>query len=250
MKTRTVRLRRNHPSVLSLALALMFTMFFVYIASLPAVPRADADAAAARPDSAAELRMEGMDIAFACTGRYENLLEARVQAARCAQHGGAGLILADGDRFAVVSEALPPDEAPEGSILRSCGGLTLKTSGPAGDIAALSDMLSFLRSQASETGALAEALENGNTDANAVCALLDIYRSRGQRALSALQAAEGPDPVIVRLVSAGEKALQNIESAAKSPSAGSLRLLHAAACAEWVDMIEIFIGKEAQKAEA
>ena len=250
MNPRTIRLRRSHPSALSLALALMLTMFIVYMASLPAVPRADADAAAARPDGAAEMRMEGLDIAFACAGRYENLLEARVQAARCAQDGGAGLILADGNRFAVVSEALPPDEAPEGSILRSCGGLTLKTSGPAGDIAALSDMLSFLRFQASETGALAEALENGNTDANAVCALLDIYRSRGQRALSALQAAEGPDPVVARMVSAGEKALQNIESAAKSPSAGSLRLLHAAACAEWVDMIDDFTQNTAKNTGA
>lgn len=249
MNPRTVRLRRSRPSALSLALALMLTMFFVYMASLSAVPTEAADAAV-QPNSTAELRMEGMDIAFVCAGRYENLLEARMQAARCAQEGGAGLILADGNRFAVLSEALPPDKAPEGSILRSCGGLTLKTSGPAGDIAALSDMLSFLRSQASETGALAEALENGDTDINAVCALLDIYRSRGRKALSALQAAEASDAVVARLISAGEKAVEYIDSAAGLPDAGNLRLLHTAACAEWMDIIDELSGKQAQKTEA
>jgi len=240
---RTVRLRRSRPSALSLALALMFTMFFVYVASLPAAPRKAADAAAAQPNSAAELRMEGLDMAFICDGRYENLLEARVQAARCAENGGAGLIIADGDRFAVISQATTPEKAPENSILRSAGGLTLRTSGPAGDIAALSDMLSFLRAQAAETGALADALESGNTDANAVCALLDIYRTRGQKALSALQAIEGSDAVVARLISAGEKSLECTQSAAAQPDAAKLRLLHAAACAEWIDMIEDFTGK-------
>ena len=249
MNPRTVRLRRSRPSALSLALALMLTMFFVYMASLSAVPTEAADAAV-QPTSAAELRMEGLEVAFACAGRYENLLEARMQASRCTQDGSAGLIIPDGDRFAVISEALPPDKADDGSILRSCSGLTLKTTGPAGDIAALSDMLSFLRSQVSETGALAEALESGNTDTNAVCALLDIYRSRGQRALSALQAAAASDAVAARLVSAGEKALQNIESAAESPDTGSLRLIHAAACAEWMDIIDDFTQKEAQTTEA
>ena len=133
MKLKTVRVRRNRPSVLSAALALMLTMLFVYAISLSA-PDSVNDAAAQLP-SAAEIRMEGMDVSFLCAERATDPLEARIRASYCAQQGGAGLILPDGDEYAIILEAVSDPDAA-GGIRRQADGLTLKLTGSAAEVAA------------------------------------------------------------------------------------------------------------------
>lgn len=240
MKLRTVRVRRSRPSVLALALSLMITMFFVYISSLPAPMRRATDASSESMPGSAEIRMEGLESAFVCAGRYESELEARLRAALCADTGGAGLILADGSEYAVISQAVSPEKAPADALMRTAGGLTLKISGPAGEIAAVSDAVNFLRAQAVETGGLAAALESGDTDMPSVCTLLSVYRTQGQRALSALHQIQSPGTEAARLFSALEAALDRIESALAEPDAGKIKLIHAAACAQWISILEDF----------
>lgn len=238
MKPKTIRIRRSRPSALSLALALMLTMLFVYLISLSASPDADdGSAVAAQAPGSADVRMEGLSAAFLCKTQCDNLLEARVAAANCAQEGGAGLILAEGGQYAVIRAALPADDAPEGALVRSGDGLTLKLSGPGGEIRAVSDTIDFLRAQAVETGSLAGALEQGDTDAASIAALLDVYRTRGRRALSQLREIQTPGPIVERLERAAASAVERLDAAREAPDAGKVRLIHAAACAEWISLL-------------
>lgn len=245
MKLKTVRMRRSSPSPLSLALALMITMLCVYLISLSALPDGESDAASAQTPSVAELRMEGLDAAFLCESRTPSQLEARVLAARCAEGGGAGLIIADADGYAVIREAVSPESADETALRRSADGLTLKLTGASGEIAAVSDAVSFLRAQASETGSLAAALENGDTDAASISALMNVYRTQARRALEGMRAISAPGAVTDRLIFAVEAALARLDDAAAAPDPGKIKLIHAAACAEWISILNEFVAASA-----
>ena len=231
----TIRVRRSRPSPIALALALMLTMFFVYAISLSGPEHAN-DAAAQLP-STAEVRMEGMDISFLCAERVSDPLEARIRAAYCDGQDGAGLILPDGDEYAIILEAVSDPDA-EGAIRRQSEGLTLKLRGNAEQIAAISGAVDFLRAQAVETGALAAALENGGTDATSIRALLEVYRTQGERAQSALADCTGSNGIAALFQEGVDGALARLDAAIAETDPGSLRLIHAAACAQWLQLLE------------
>lgn len=237
LKLKTMRVRRSHPSALSAALALMLTMLFVYLISLSAASDSDADSAASATASSANIRMEALSVAFEWEGRYELPLEARIAAARCTQSGGAGLILRDGAQYAVIRCVASAAEG-ENILRRAAAGLTLQISGSAEEIQSIADAVDFLRGQASETGSLAQTLETGSTDANAIETLLDLYRTRGKRTLEALKQTQGGS-VVSQLICAVSAALDRLNSASP-PDPGKLRLIHAAACADWIDLLESF----------
>lgn len=241
MKLKTVRVRRSRPTAPALALALALTMLCVYLISLSAIPEKPAgDAAAASAPGEAELRMEGLEAAFVCDALCDNLTEARVAAANCASSGGAGMLLGEGGQFAVVREAVAPAAAPEGALLRSADGLTLRLSGPASEIAAVSSAVDFLRAQASETGNLAAALESGDAGANSLTALLEVYRTQGTRARDALEGVSERSEIVERLRSAVRSELDRLEAALSAPDPGRMKLIHAAACGEWINMLHDF----------
>ena len=238
LKLKTIRVRRSRPSAPALALALALTMLCVYLISLSTEPtNVQDDLAAASAAGEAEVRMEGLDAAFVCDGFYADLTEARVAAANCAAEGGAGMLLREGEQFALVREAVNPDAAPEGTLRRNATGLTLKLSGPAAEVTAISDAVAFLRAQATETGSLAAALESGDTDANSLAALLEVYRTQGARARSALAEVSTRSDAVERLQSAVQSELDRLDGAIRSPDAGKMRLIHAAACGEWISLL-------------
>jgi len=234
----TVRVRRSRPSAPALALALMLTMLCVYLISLSGPE--NTQTAAAQEFSSAEVHMEGLKVAFLPENRSENQLEARVLAARCAQNGGAGLLLHWDGVYSIIREAVSPNYAGENALIRSAEGLTLKIDGPAGQIAAVSDCVAFLRALATETGSLAASLENGDTNAQSMASLLEIYRSRGRRLQEALQDAAGANPIAKRLENALVPAITRLEEAIADPVPGKIKLIHAAACAEWISMLDEF----------
>lgn len=237
MKLKTVRVRRSRPSALALALALMLTMLFVYLISLSAGDKAAGNPVSASAVGSAEVRMEGLSVAFSVERRCDALLEARIEAARCAETGGAGLILTDGDRYAVIRAAHPESTAPEDAIVRDADGLTLRLSGRAEEIGAVTDAVAFLRAQAAETGSLAAALETGDTDATSITALLRIYRTQGGRVQTSLNAVESSASAVAQLKRATESALTRLDAAIAEPDPGKLRLIHAAGCAEWIRLL-------------
>ena len=237
MKLKTIRVRRSRPTAPALALALALTMLFVYLISLSSAPEQQSGEAAASAAGEAEVRMEGMDAAFLCDARCADLTEARVAAANCAASGGAGMLLREGEAYAVIREAVNPDAAPEGAVLRGASGLTLRLTGPASEVAAISDAVVFLRAQASETGSLAAALDSGDTDANSLVALMEVYRTQGHRARTALEGVSARGDTVTRLQSAVQSELDRLEGAIQSPDAGKMKLIHAAACAEWISLL-------------
>lgn len=245
MKLKTVRVRRSNPSALALALAMMLTMLCVYLISLSALPEEKTSAAAGQPATTAEIRMEGLEAAFLLSTRSSNHLEARVFAARCAQRDEAGLILSNGGDYCIISEAVSPEAAGTDDLRLRADGLTLKLQGSSGEIAAVSDSVDFLRALATETGGLAASVENGDTDLPSVCSLLNVYRTRGQKARDALAAITASNAITDRLRYSIHTSLTRIESAVAEPDIGKIKLIHAAACAEWISMLEEFASAEA-----
>lgn len=232
----TIRLRRSRPSIPALALALMITMLFVYAASLAVQPKPEtSDAVADR--TGMDVSMPGMDISFIIADRCSDALQARILAAQCSQNGGAGLILADGNEHFIIREAVS-NAGQQPSLHRSASGLTLKISGSSAEIAALSSAVDFLRTQAVETGALAASLEAGDTDAASIRSLLEIYRTRARRCLTSLEGIRDASPVPVLLQSCAAACLERLDAAITDTHPGSLRLLHAAACAEWIGLLD------------
>lgn len=235
---KTIRVRRSHPSPLALALALMLTMLFVYGISLSAPGgEEEVDDASALTTASAEVRMEGMDLAFLCAERADDPLQARIRAAYCSQQGGAGYILPDGEDYAVILEAVSDPEA-DGGIRRGTDGLTLKLRGDTGEIAALSGAVNFLWAQAAETGGLASALEGGGTDAASMRALLQVYRTQGQKVRDALEGCAPGATIVDRFREAASSALTRLDAAISDTTPSQLRLIHAAACADWIDLLE------------
>ncbi len=238
MKLKTVRVPRSRPTAPALALALALTMLCVYLISLSAAPGpAPGDAAAASAPGQAELRMEGLEAAFICDELCDDLTQARVAAANCAASGGAGMLLGEDGRFAVVREAVAAGSAPGDALRRGADGLTLRLNGPASEIAAVSDAVGFLHAQAAETGSLSAALEAGDASADSVVALLEVYRSQGARARDALEAVSGGGEIVERLRSAVQSELDRLDAAIAAPDSGKLKLIHAAACGEWINML-------------
>ena len=240
MKLQTIRVRRSRPSAPALALALALTMLCVYLISLSSAAREeDGNTAVATASGIgeAEVRMEGLEAAFVCDALFADLTEARVAAANCAASGGAGMLLGEDGQFAVVQEAIAAGDAPDGALRRSAPGLTLKLSGPAAEVTAVSDAVSFLRAQATETGSLAAALDAGSTDAGSLTALMAVYRTQGERARAALKAVSTRSEIIDRIQSAVQSELDRLDSAIRAPGAGKMKLIHAAACGEWISLL-------------
>jgi len=231
----TIQIRKARPGALAFALALLLTMIFVYAVTLPALPDRRSDEVSAAAPMSTELRMEGLRAHFIVEERCGDALQARILAAKCAEDGGAGLILQDGDSFIIVRGM---GDAESGvALTRDVPGLTLKMQGSAAELAAVTDAVAFLRAQASETGSLAAALEAGDTDASALRALMSVYRTQGQRVLDSLNRL-GSHPVVDVLRGSIASCLARLDAAISDTSPSSMRLLHAAACAEWISALE------------
>lgn len=234
MKLKTVRVRRSRPSPLALALALMLTMLCVYIISLPG--KVQTQPTAASVPARAEVQMPGLQMHFQCAGKYSGHLEARLAAARCTRSGGAGLILTDGDQYAVVDRA--GGDAGESSIFRSANGLTLHLNGGDRDVQSIGDAVLLLQTLHTETGVLASSLEQGDTNASSIAALMNVYRTRAERSLEALIAIEEISPALSRLLQSVQDALLHLECVLEKPTAAHLRYLHAYACEDWIRLLQ------------
>lgn len=243
MKLKTVRVRRSRPSSLAIALALLLTMLCVYCISLSAAPAPEAEAVSAGQTGSSEVRMEGMEAAFDCEGRYPTLMEAQVMAAYCAQSGGAGLILQEAGEYAVVRRIA--DVPGENSISRSAPGISLKLEGETAEIAAIADAASFLHALSTETAALASSLEKGEADGASIAALMDIYISRCRRLQIAIGEIPEEHAVVKQLAQKLESAMLRLKDASDHPEAGRLHLLHAGSCADWISMLQDFASTQA-----
>ena len=215
-------------------------MLFVYIAARSAMqPQRMQVTASNDAAGQSDLRMEGLEISFLCDGQYDDLSEARISAANCAQSGGAGMVIADGDFYCVVRDAAGSARDWDGIIVtRRCGGLTLHIRGSAREIAAVSRAIDCLNALARETGSIAAAMESGDTDARAASAILNVYRTRAESAADDLPRDGGAAQLIKTALT---KAIDRMEDAIDAMDAGKIRLIHCAGCADWISLSESLI---------
>ena len=235
LNMQTIKVRRGRPGSVSIALALAITMLVVYLLSLQAMPDDENAEPASAIRTSTEIRMEPMDVCFLLSSIHDDEAQARISAALCAQNSGAGLVLPEGDRFCVVyaaGKAFPDSDEPV--LERRSTGLTLKIHAPAAKTAALSDGISALRTLADDTASLATSLEKGETDAKTVSSLLNIHQTRIRIAAEALQNA-GPE-ALKSIHAALQNSLGNLHAVISKPDPAALRMLHAAACMEWIDL--------------
>ena len=232
----TIRLRRARPSSTAIALALAITMLMVYLLSLQACSRESVQASALQPGSAL-LRMEPLELQFLLSSTHDDEIRARVAAAQCARDGGAGLVLPNDGRYAVVYEAggdYSGADAPV--IMRRSRGLSLKFEAPADLIAAASGGISALRALAGETASLAVALDRNESDERSVSALLNVRRTKLKSAAAGLSGCEHTAAALLR--TSFESAAGWLDEVMNDPSPGKIRLIQAAACLEWLELAE------------
>ena len=90
-----VRVRRERPSALAWALALLLTMLCVYLLTLgpTAAPEASIASAGDAPRITEEVSFAPSAAWFVSLGRYDTAAEARIEAARYTPRGAAGYVL-------------------------------------------------------------------------------------------------------------------------------------------------------------
>ena len=218
-----VRVRRERPSALAWALALLVTMLCVYLLTLgiAAAPEASIDSAGDAPRVTEEASFDAAEAWFVALGRFETATEARIEAARYTPRGAAGYVLETEDGFLVLG-AVYENQAEAESVARALAqseglacevyteraeGARLRITAAEADIALVVEAEAGLRALAAETRDLALALDRGETDAGAARTLLSVAASRLEDVLARLRNVPGAqeNPVTARLMAMAEQ---------------------------------------------
>ena len=218
-----VRVRRERPSALAWALALLVTMLCVYLLTLgiAAAPEASIDSAGDTPRVTEEASFDAAEAWFVALGRFETATEARIEAARYTPRGAAGYVLEAEDGFLVLG-AVYENQAEAESVARALAqseglacevyteraeGARLRITAAEADIALVVEAEAGLRALAAETRDLALALDRGETDAGAARTLLSVAASRLEDVLARLRNIPGAqeNPVTARLMAMAEQ---------------------------------------------
>lgn len=211
MALKTVYVRRQRPSALALLLALMLTMLFVY-----AVKRsADTDAAeqtAAQAHMQAEIRIDAFSAQFLIFARTEDDFSARVEAAGCAESGGAGCIIGEDDRWYVLSDVA--QEGDSDTLNLSAEGFCMEISGRADHVGAVENAIALLQCIATET------IEGEGG------VLLEVYKTQARQICAALEGVETAETILDAVV----RTLDRLES--ENP-----RLIRTGAKLEWLNLM-------------
>lgn len=219
-----VRVRRERPSALSRALALMLTMLCVYLATLgtsaappEAVIGTDADA----PRVTEEIVFEPAQAYFVSLGTYASAEEARIEAARYAPRGAGGYVLETGDGFMLlgakytseadarrVAENLSETEGLSCTVYaQSAERVRLRVTATEEHIALVCEAEAALRAIAGETADIAAQLDRAEIDPEAARTLLNMASGRLDDLLGGLRAIPGAmeNEVCARLIALVEQ---------------------------------------------
>ena len=219
-----VRVRRERPSALSRALALMLTMLCVYLATLgtsAAPPEAVIGTEDDAPRVTEEIAFEPAQAYFVSLGTFATAEEARIEAARYAPRGAAGYVLetdagylllgaayeneADAQR---VAENLSAAEGLSCTVYaESAERVRLRVTAAEEHINRVCEAEAALRDMAAETGDIAMQLDRAEIDPEAARTLLNIASGRLDSLLDGLRAipGAGENEVCARLITLVEQ---------------------------------------------
>jgi hypothetical protein len=203
-----VRVRRDHPSALSWAIALVLTMLCVYLIALGQVERAPEASIASddgSPRVTKELSFEPLAVYSVCFGEFPTAEEARIEAARYVQRGAAGYVHEEGGVFRMlaagypveadakrVAENLSQSEDLTCTVFpRSASRVRLRITATEKQIETLTASEAELRRYAAELAEIALQLDRSEIDPDAARTLIAVTASRLDEMLRNLRAIPG-----------------------------------------------------------
>ena len=218
-----VRVRRERPCALSVALALMITMLCVYLLTLGAslMPEASIPSSGDAPRVTEEVAFESAQAYFVALGRFDTAQEARIEAARYIPRGAAGYVVEDGETFlalgaayqteaeaARVAQSLSQTENLTCEVYsQSAERVRLRVTAQEEHIAAVQNAEALLRATAAQAAEIAFQLDRAEIDPEAARTLINIASGRLGDAHEALSAIPGAaqNSVCAQLLSLTER---------------------------------------------
>lgn len=257
-----IRVRREHPSVLSWALALMVTMLAVWLITLSAPAQVPAKETAAGERVTEEITLAAAEAYFVDMGCYSDGLRARVAASLCAARGAAGYMFEDAEGFHVlgagyehlsdaqrIADQLNEREGMEATVLHLRGeAVSMRVTAPAAAVEAIVQADSVLRGQLSQAAAMALQTDRGEIPPPTARMLAAVSESELRAAAQALAETSGAaeNPVCAGQIALLNRAAAAFAEASETVSAaslsGRLRCCHAAGTAELIAWMQGLYG--------
>lgn len=178
--------------------------YCAYLTTMPApVMQAVTAAGDNSPRITREITLPARNIYAACLGRYDNEMDARIEAARLTARGAAGIVRADDGGYAVLG-AMYDTQGDAGSVCRRLSreedidatvlvcvsaALKLRVTASETQLIAMESALSLLESIPGELNELSYQLDGGRMAADTARALISVMYTDVSNADAGLKAA-------------------------------------------------------------
>ena len=239
MRKGRVKVRRDRPSAVTWALALLVTMLMVYVLTLSGsleAERAELKSQGARV--AREVTFAPLKLYCVSFGTCTDRENARLEAARFVPRGAAGYVYARDDGYLLlaagydqeaearrVAERLAEAEQLQTDVVPfSSRQVRLRVTAAAEQIAAVIQADEALRAQAEQLEALAFRLDRGEVSADSARTLVAVQSAQLRDVLAALKAIPGEDAVFRGLTAQVETLGAALELIAHESGEGELVL--------------------------
>lgn len=249
-----VRVRRERPTALALAVALCVTMLAVYTLTLNAVTPGAVESMAAAPRVTRELKLEPLEGWCVAMASCDTQEEARLMASAWVGRGAAGYVtelegawrvlgaVYDGEKEAArIAGRLKDEEGiPAEAICLRAEGVTLRVTATEAQIGAISGADALLRDQTRQLGQMALQLDRGEIRPEAARTLCGVSATEAGEAAAALEAIPGAaeNRVCGGLIGSLERLSGMLATVAGSETASAAALSGMLRCAQ----IESFAG--------
>ena len=210
-----VKVRRDRPSALCWAVALMVTMLAVWLITLDAPQKQTIADAATEPRVTREVDFQGVTVHFTDLGAFESEWQARVSAAEYALRGAAGVVREFDGEYRVLGAGY----TLETDAKRIAGNLSAQEGVPAG-VTALSAPTVSLRITASESDA--EAIVNADLVLRSQLAQLNTIALQVDRNEISFASARTLARVAASEIRSAKKRLEEIPGGTGQPVCASL----------------------------
>lgn len=258
-----IQVRRDRPSALSWAVALMVTMLAVWLITLNAPAAQKAADAAAQPRVTREVDFQGLTVYFADLGAFESEWQARVSAAEYAQRGAAGVVRESGGEYRVlgagytleadakrIAEKLGQQEGiSTGVIPMSAPTVSLRITASEPDAEAIVSADLILRQQLTQLNSMALQVDRGEISFASARTLSRVAASEIRDARRSLEEIPGGEdqPVCAALIGQLSALEKDLSGVTKSLSAGAelsgqLRCCHVSGMLRLIDFLNALCG--------
>jgi len=252
-ETWQVRVRRERPSGLSWAVALMIAMVMVYIVTL-SVDDEQAEDVFAGPKVIREMSLAGLEMHMVSLCRCTSSGEARLMAAGYTGRGGAGYIYQNSDGYHVLGAACPEkrdalriaerlagESGVEAQVVTcTAPEIDMRITAPEVQVQAIADADALLREQATHLGILAAQVDKSEVTQGTVETLCAVAATKAGASAKILRTIQGGEEnvlcsgLVVRL-DALEESLNAVAGSARRDAAALSGMLR---CAQ----IDTFLG--------